>query len=246
MKDHPILMSSVNVKAILDGRKSQTRRIIKPQPKYRAYLQEDAFHIPKFGYISASNTSALLEHLKCPYGVVGDRLYVKESYQIEQYTFRRNCVGGKYLADNKEFWTEVYQREYDLIKNRKFPLRATSGRFMYKSLARFWLEITNIRVEMVRDMYEQDAEAEGVIIRNIGETYRRAFRNLWDSLNAKRGLCKTCRGSQKVVGWAGSLEANSLMQTAEDCPDCDGETGYGWDKNPYVWVIDFKRIEANK
>ncbi|KKM20526.1 hypothetical protein LCGC14_1644610 [marine sediment metagenome] len=146
------------------------------------------------------------------------RLWVKESFQIEQYTFRRNCVGGKYLADNKEFWTEVYQREYGLIKNRKFPLRKTSGRFMYKSLARLWLEITNIRVERVQDIskdYGKSIRAEGVPMWQPNRSRRRStcfqlvrekFIKIWDTLYAKRG--------------------------------------YGWEKNPWVFVISFKRIEA--
>lgn len=153
MKEHPLLFTTEMVRAILDGRKTQTRRV--PVERYRNWK-------------------------------VGDTIWVRESFQIEQYTFRRNCVGGKYLADNKEFWTEVYQREYDLIKNRKFPLRATSGRFMYKSLARIFLEITGLRDERVQSISKEDADAEGVVVRNIGETYWRAFHTLWDSINSQR------------------------------------------------------------
>ena len=184
MTEHPIIFSAEMVRAILDDRKTQTRRL--PIERYQQWQ-------------------------------VGDTLRVKESYQIEQYTFRRNCVGGKYLADNKEFWTEVYQREYDLIKNRKFPLRATSGRFMYKSFARIFLEITNIRDERVQDISWRDCEAEGITL--IGDELvfnnqkqkhsllRTKFKRLWDSLNAKRG--------------------------------------YGWAKKPEVKVIEFKRLEKN-
>lgn len=175
-KERPILFSSDMVRAVLDGRKTQTRRIAKSL---------------NGSYIFHDDGTRQWDGKKwrsCPYGVVGDRLYVKEGYQIEQYTFRRNCVGGKYLADNKKFWTEIYQREYDLIKNRKYPLRATSGRFMYKSLARIWLEITSIRVERVQDIGMRDCIAEGIEpLRKSVEQLRSDFWKLWDSLNAKRG-----------------------------------------------------------
>ena len=193
-----------------DRLKTQTRRIIKPQPEWMKKQPNNLeaagwkWKTKKVGLSAWAEIDKFLCELTqyCPYGQVGDRLWVKEGYQIEQYTFRRNCVGGKYLADNKEFWTEVYQREYDLIKNRKFPLRATSGRFMYKSLARIFLEITNIRVERVQDINVDDCFAEGVSTQQATHA-QPYFTAIWNSINAKRG--------------------------------------YGWDKNPWVWVIEFKR-----
>ncbi len=183
-KETGLICTGENVRRILAGIKSQTRRVVKPQPEYREYLGQDALYDEDYGYVGVKN-SKIFEY--CPYGKVGDRLWVRESFQIEDYTFRRNCVGGKYLADNKEFWTEVYLREYDLIKNRKFPLRATSGRFMYKSLARIWLEITGVRVERAQDISESDAVAEGIDKDLLPCSPYELFANLWDSINAKRG-----------------------------------------------------------
>ena len=170
MAERLMIFSGDSVKAIQDGRKTMTRRVIKPQPKYRAYFQKDAFHIPNFGYIVASNTCALLEHLKCPYGQVGDVLWAKEKHAFSGngVFFPDSCDGTVHIA-----WT--------------------SSRFMRKEYARIWLEITGIRVEKTQDIMEQDAEAEGVDMMHLddlGQTfksYRRGFQSLWDSINTKRG-----------------------------------------------------------
>ena len=217
MSEYPILFTSEMVKAVLCDRKTQTRRIIIPQPVFLdgGGLDKHWYWDRTCGdYYECEDKNRLeidlLEYGNRKYGKVGDTLWVREGYQIEQYSFRRNCVGGKYLADNKEFWTEVYLREYDLIKNRKFPLRATSGRFMYKSLARIFLEITNIRVERVQDIDAVEAEAEGMrrpkrLCPDRHDEYiLERFQRLWDSINAKQG--------------------------------------YGWDKNSWVWVVEFQRI----
>jgi len=169
MNEYPIPFNSEMVRAILDGRKTQTRRVIKPQPD--KILQGDWSELCKYK--------------------VGDLLWVREGYQLNEYSFRRNCAGGKYLADNKEFWTEVYQREYELINNRKKPYAKTSGRFMYKSIARIWLEITGIRVERVQDITPEDIVAEGIEhCTDLGKMESDNFRFivLWDSINANRGF----------------------------------------------------------
>lgn len=211
MDEHPILFTSDMVRAILDGRKTQTRRIIRQRPKYRAYLQQKAFHIPKFGYIAATNISALSQHLKCPYGKVGDTLWVKEGFQIHASSLSLGMVCGNYLVDRSHrFKTVLSDREYRLFSDRKFPNRKTSGRFMYKSLARIFLEITNIRVERVQEIMGADCVREGCPLLHPTDRYKAAdeaqewFEKLWDSINAKRG--------------------------------------YGWYKNPWVWVIEWKQL----
>lgn len=191
MSERGIIFSGEMVRASLDGRKTQTRRIIKPQPNYMKRAGE-----------SDKEMIANIAKRKCPYGDVGDRLYVREAYQII-----KSCgvtVWGTYLADKKPFEQILTHREHNLFDARKKPYAKTSGQFMYKSLARIWLEITNIRVERVQDIDENDAYREGCELYTPETNLDcvRTFSRLWDSLNAKRG--------------------------------------YGWDKNPWVWVIEFK------
>lgn len=209
--EYPIIMTSESVRAILDGRKTQTRRIIKPQPEDFKPLGKAGQMIP---YRQGKEVPDMPGHhiwepIKCPYGVVGDRLWVQEGYQITSFNVCKiphNAFVGHYLCDNKKFAKPATLDELKKWGHRKKPHAKTSGRFMYKSLARLWLEITGIRVERVQEISEKDATAEGVMRLT---TYRTEtpmidmFRHLWNVLNAKRG--------------------------------------FGWDKNPFVWVIEFKK-----
>ena len=143
--------------------------------------------------------------LKCPFGQIGDRRWVREDYKVEASAPNERRIVGIYLCDNKPFDVVLTEKEWGKFTARKKPYTETSGRFMYKSLARIWLEITNIRVERVQDISEEDAKAEGVGKFEGNDTYSYAvsFASLWTSINAKRG--------------------------------------YGWDKNPWVWVVEFER-----
>ena len=228
MAEHPIIFSTELVKAILDGRKTQTRRIVKDNclqsisfEKMSPVMNSPPFY--KNGEWLYELQSAVDDteyfKLKCPYGKVGDTLYVKEGYQIWTRYYGITEVIGRYLADNTAFRLTLTKKEDDLLEARKFPRRNTPGRFMYKSLTRIFLEITNIRVERVQDINDKDVLAEGIEGDIYGEeigisptseprSARIYFMELWDSLNAKRG--------------------------------------YGWDSNPFVWCIEFKRLEKNE
>lgn len=208
MTEHPILISTENVRAILDGRKTQTRRIIKPQPFRDEGEKKWVYRYPSRNKecLHFHNATEALKDL-CPYGKVGDMLWVRESFQIHANSYSLGMACGNY-ADGKRFKVVLNDRENRLLNNRKYPNRKTSGRFMYKSLARIFLEITNIRVERVQDMSCEDIDKEGIKTVPIGQHYKQiakeAFKNLWNSLNAKRG--------------------------------------YGWDKNSWVWVIEWKQL----
>ena len=197
MADKPMVLTKPSVLATMEGRQTQDRRIINPQPIELKPLGPNGIMWPykKGKAIPDMPGIDVVEPINPRYQV-GDRAYVAEGYQILRYSFRRNCVGGKYLADNKEFWTEVTQREYNLIKERKFPLRATSGRFMYRSLARTFMKITEVRAERLQEISEEDAKAEGcgkefemnvaefVHGKNIPEvTYKLGFKHLWNSIH---------------------------------------------------------------
>ena len=248
MKELPILFSTDMVRAILtcakcgklsvqfpcscgseEFLKTVTRRVIKPQPKNLYYNPERpdwGWHTHKRGGIQIF-----------PKYQKGDLLWVRETYchGIEWDDCKPSEVdplcGGNaiwYFADGErptEGWGKT-----------------RTSRFMPKWAARTWLEVLDVRAERLQEITAGDVEAEGVRIRNIGETYWRAFHNVWDSLNAKRGICKTCKGYQIVPIWVGSLEAGDLMQSSKDCPDCNGPTGYGWDTNPRVWRYEFKKV----
>jgi hypothetical protein len=222
MRELPIIFSAEMVKAILDGRKTQTRRIIKPQPtkivsdwSSSAEIGEAVIYrglpciLKESRGRNKRDAGELTPKEIKPKYQVGDRFWVKEGFQIltkraESDNFYGRKVSGYYLADDSYFdRIELQQEEWDLWESRKYPYRKTSGRFMYKSLARLWLEVTNVRVERLQDINITDIQKEGIFWDE--DTMITDFQKLWDSLNAKRG--------------------------------------YSWQSNPWIWVMEFKRIK---
>lgn len=220
MKERPILFSAPMVRAILEGRKTQTRRVIKHQPP-EASVDVITFHHPdpRTHYWGFDGASLLDWCQPCPYGEIGDRLYVRETWQHSNHPF------GPYEDDCLVFYRADYMDDSHGPDGEKSP----EGKYrewrpsihMPRSASRITLEIAGVRVERLQDISEQDAIAEGVTPYAIYggkvaswkgtpgmigayETAREAFRGLWDSINAERGL--------------------------------------GWSANPWVWVIEFQRV----
>ncbi|MCK9282436.1 MAG: hypothetical protein M0P71_17615 [Melioribacteraceae bacterium] len=222
MKEKPILFSTEMVKAILDGRKTMTRRIIKPQPIPEPKRIE--YYGEEYGFICESNSKKTgiftPNNYFCPYGQPGDKLWVRETWQTgvnlnefcaKEIKRKANEAGYKngifcplwYSADGKyRAWGDNDIRDFGT------PGRKRSSRFMPRWASRIMLEITDIRVERLQDITEDDAAAEGMPHhwrKMNGENQAvEMFKTLWDSLNFKRG--------------------------------------YGWDDNPWVWAISFKRL----
>jgi hypothetical protein len=200
--DRGILYNSEMVRAILDGRKTQTRRIIKPQPTVYPHGTWNWPHKAKGILRYGMSIDYMKEQMSecCPYGVVGDRLYVRE----KMYTLKEEAL--YYSVDNSVLYPETGS-ERSWIHKRKVHTTIPSIHIP-KWAARIFLPITGIGVERVQDISEEDAKAEGCKPENAqvncsGGAYRNGFCGLWDSINAKRG--------------------------------------FGWDKNPYVWKIQFER-----
>lgn len=148
--------------------------------------------------------------IQCPYGQPGDILGIKERYQITGVTGNENGIIGRYLADDMPFQVNLSDAEAVRFKMRKYPTRATSGRFMYASLCRTTLVNRSVTVARVQDITPLDCEAEGITGKTLPtpcvggiwlpyEEYRNgdglvygtprdAFAALWDSINAKRGF----------------------------------------------------------
>ncbi len=168
--ERPILFSSPMVRAILDGRKTQTRRVIKPQPEPVMEVLSDGPHVTYT--INARNTS----DYHCPYGGAGDRLWVRETWC--PHWAGDDCGEGPqgvcYAATNRE----------------PDPLRWRPSIHMPRWASRITLTVTGVRVERVQDITEADAEAEGCCVGVGAGNWRNTvhmFQGLWDSINAKRG-----------------------------------------------------------
>lgn len=197
MKERPILFSAPMVRAILDGTKTQTRRVVKLC---------DSGRIKKVGSFLNWHPEDPNCVQACPYGQPGDRLWVKETWRT-QYADESNKPSQltegyalRYEADGHETAAPLYGWG-----------RIRQSIFMRRWMSRITLEITGIRVERLQDISEEDAIAEGVTIQDDARLAaiiakdtpaRMEYRALWSSING---------------------------------PD-------SWNTNPYVWIVEFKRI----
>lgn len=220
-KTRSIHLYGNEVRGIRDGRQTQIRRVVKPQPVWGGtpscrWLDcnvepEDQ----RYGVWRESGD------VPCPYGVPGDRLWVKEAFYIDLLSYARGPLpknmpaeiaeghpaGGSWLyyrADGEccQQIPECCCSEYP----GKTPWR--SSIHMPRWASRLTLEVADVRVQRVRDINREDAMSEGIVQttghhEHDNRTSVENFAHLWDSINARRG--------------------------------------YGWKANPWVWPIAFKQ-----
>lgn len=222
MTERPILFSGPMVRAILAGRKTQTRRVVKPQP-----LVGDGgcwFPEPPQKPTSRARHYANEAHMRrgLPldfqfYGAPGDRLWVKETWQPRASA---RAVGWEvtYAADGSVFFHDV-----DRVPGSwKFPKAAAIGwvtpLFMPRWASRLTLEVTGVRVERLNAISEEDAKAEGV----------ERFDTGWRDYSSERP------GEPTGACFA---EARDSFRTLWESINGEGS----WESNPWVWVVDFRR-----
>lgn len=189
-KERGMIFTGESVRGILAGRKTQTRRIVKPQPVIDNGLmrwKDIELSVSAFEHYAGPRMAA--KH--SPYGQPGNRLYVKESFER---IHRGTDVGGTvptvvYLADKAE-----RERPED---DKPSPKRY-SALFMPRSLSRITLELCSVRVERLQAITEEDAKAEGciepqttVFLDTLQELhgYRGAYALLWENINGKKPGC---------------------------------------------------------
>lgn len=214
MKEHPILFSAPMVRALLDGSKTQTRRICKHAMDAHLSHVVGPFNCPEFGPGWFGDEEGDIQFLG-PYGQPGDRLYVRE-------TWRTSGDGGRadYLAPRD---LQPHAVWYDA--NGKAPADECVGKtrvsiHMPRWASRILLEIVSVRVERLNDCSDADALAEGIDVDLMLE--------LQDNYDI------VCAGT----GAAGRATPQSMYRDL-----WESINGYGsWDANPLVWVVKFKRV----
>ncbi len=219
MKERPLIFSKPMIKSILAGTKTQTRRVLKVQP---AVIDGVLMH-----HVKGSKWQSGLPCVS-PYGVQGDRLWVRETCRAEELKDLRD--GVRYLADDHwevigntseagDKWLGLYS--YQGVKGATVP-----SIFMPRWASRITLEITNVRCQRLQEISEEDAMEEGIVeceipaddegpIRvgymvgpddgksKLTVTACESFQKLWDSINGKR---------------------------------------HPWLENQFVWALTFKRV----
>lgn len=219
-RERPILFSGPMVRAIIDGRKTQTRRVVTRGSSLNWSPRLDFAHPriwPDPGPSPAGNRGPYL-HVPnkggwdeggarvYPRWIPGDRLYVREMWRANERDY--DLVDGiEYRADGAfipidntpaaaDLWIDVYRRSMKWRPSIHMP----------KWAARVWLRVTVVDVERVQEISIADVLREGVRPCYPGGKIRDDFAKLWDSINAKRG--------------------------------------FGWDSDPYVWVVEFEVIST--
>lgn len=219
MKERGMIFNSEMVRAIVSGRKTQTRRIMKVQPESNQLgllLITDSTRHSDIGKYHWAESNATGNHVRsklfsCPFGAVGDQIWVRETFQGPLFDYE---LMDEYLEDSSKFEKPEFcqyaadgghRPEYqDADDNLRHGWRPSIH--MPRWASRILLEITDVRVERLKSISDRDALREGCSAADMksGDCLADVFARLWASI-------------------------------------------YGldsWNANPWVWVIEFKRVEG--
>lgn len=196
------------VRAILDGRKTQTRRPVK-LPVHDKNLGCELAGNELAGELSAGN------YLNSAFGKPGDRIWVRETFRV--HSRATDVATLVYKASVRNSWTEQTHRVPVSVCNKPAtPEKWTPSLHMPRWASRILLEITDVRVERLREISQADAEAEGV--GKLKKSFWKNYQPGWTEFQL------TARGSFATL-WKSIYGDES------------------WYADPWVWVIEFKRIE---
>lgn len=224
MKERGMIFNGEMTRAILDGRKTQTRRIMKVQPSedftpmnmaletdYKARWYTPGI-VDKDGYLQPASKEVFgvsneNEGYSCPFGAVGDRIWVREAFRV--HSRATDIATLVYKASERNSWTEQTHRVPVAVCNKPAtPEKWTPSLHMPRWASRILLEITDVRVERLSSISEEDAGREGYPADPSPYGGRMDkwlwFRQLWDGIYPEQSF----------------------------------------KHNPWVWVIEFKRVEG--
>ncbi|HCE5825676.1 TPA: hypothetical protein NHK69_002140 [Pseudomonas aeruginosa] len=225
MKERPILFTGPMVRAILEGRKTVTRRVMKYQPHEDASVTVGNYNITvvdrhgeqqpgpeAFGAWWSDGERGCIS----PHGQPGDRLWVREAWAADAQV---DAIAPRDLSQGEPIW---YPADFSVRQTGCSMISKGRGRpsiHMPRWASRILLEITSVRVERLQDITEDQAEAEGVErpenITNV-DVWDGAERELFNAMNQPRARFRRL--------WS----------------DINGSES--WDANPWVWVIEFERV----
>ncbi|QFZ68292.1 ASCH domain-containing protein [Klebsiella quasipneumoniae] len=221
MKERGVIFNGEMVRAILHGRKTQTRRIVKGTDGAVKFCKEwdingeEIFVV--LGEKDHTGMNPVLGALSCPFGAVGDRIWVREAFRV--HSLATDVATLAYKASERNSWTEQTHRVPVAVCNKPAtPEKWTPSLHMPRWASRILLEITDVRVERLNAISEEDARAEGII----------------------DGGCLNC-GEPEPCGCA-NPEPDATDAFAYLWQSIYGQES--WNAAPWVWVIEFKRVEG--
>ena len=234
MTERPILFSGAMVRAILEGRKTQTRRVVRGVDECpHGYDGVVTATVPKEAHLRGMHCFALASgvslYLRCPYGAPGDRLWVRENgWQRPERTPRMMREGAD-TWPRYEYDADITQADHEQLKEWGWKRRPSIH--MPRAACRLILEVTSVRVERLQDISEADAIAEGCSAEDQIENA------LVDPMNGRANVVWAERAGSAKEAFC------NLWQRIHKRPH-DEPTA--WEENPWVWVVSFRRAAAEK
>lgn len=212
VKERPILFSGPMVRAILDGQKTVTRRAVKTQPRSKGDIGSYGVGQPFIRHPDPTKRNP-----ECPYGRPGDRLWVRETTEIDEQTSDSVAL-SRYAADQQPvLYSGCENADYNgTVAHWNYPRRSCPSIHMPRWASRIMLEITAIRVERLQAITDEQALAEGVRL-----YADHAALGDWYHVDGIETYSADPRKSFELL-W--------------------GLTGGNWQANPWVWVVEFKRV----
>ena len=222
MKERPIPFSAPMVRAVLNGTKTQTRRVVKPVG------DDDCFVLQDYGdgwwpYRSDDGESSLKIGMEiphsCPYGQPGDRLWVREAWRVPA-EFDRVKPSDLHAPSNGLLGTPVV---YETTRHESVQFgKLRPGMFMPRWASRITLEVISVRVERLQEISRDDAEAEGIERTGPGITY--PFRDYLAGPD----------------DWRRRFYPRAIDSYRSLWEQINGQGS--WEANPWVWVVEFRRL----
>lgn len=225
MTERGMIFNAEMVRAILDGRKTQTRRLLKQATGPSLSVEEESLGVAELSWLYGDGPGyEVHEHVKLvhfPYGKPGDRIWVRETFRV--HSRATDLATLVYKASEQQSWTQQTHRvPIEQCNKPAVVERWTPSIHMPRWASRILLEITDVRVERLNSITEKDAEAEGIDMETLADSQD----------------CYDCIADHNMTGRPTVTGAFKYLW----------ESIYGeesWQANPWVWVIEFKRIEGD-
>lgn len=245
MSEKPILFSAPMVRAILEGKKTQTRRIVKPQPADHEWIEKSEDEAFRWYFLGEPNCGSgswdISERsyvFKCPYGTVGDSLWVREAFSPHGFCDLQalgntkpskiaECKFVVFMDGGQKYRDGIYCKPLDKYADGAFELcKFKPSIYLPRWASRINLLIKSIRVERLQDISEADAKAEGLAsLTKDGNLFKYGI--------PKRDGLPGADGWQWQDWCANPIDAYKKLWESINGAD-------SWKANPWVWVVEFE------
>ncbi|WP_248769121.1 hypothetical protein [Pseudomonas sp. MWU12-2345] len=250
IKERPILFSGPMVRVILEGRKTVTRRVVKPlqQPElmddgswFAVAQSHRRYGFGVSGPDAQSCANALAASQCCPYGKPCDRLWVRETFIDLLGTGVEHRPDPDGPLQRYAYAADYRPGSHSDEARKDFGLKHRPSIHMPRAASRILLEITDVRVERLQDITDDQAEAEGCFFTDYGQQCFHGGTG-WKDV----GDCPAQAGHQQRNGWAWDKTTSHeqcLLTPRFAFANLWNATGGDWDANLWVWAITFRRVE---